>query len=415
MSRFSSQLNILLTERAARADISLDQFYPSSACHLDAMRFPLPKALTATTKEREVGVNQLRGPKQSRTSLDHPRIVSLLPFLTDIVHELGLHHLLVGVSHECDLVPEAHALNESPLPRVTSSKLHQVHHDAPLEQNICENILDSEDVSALWNSVTTSGTADLVPSLSQHLCSFYQVDMGKIAQLHPTIILTQLDSSPRTLLHPAKDEICHAAQLQIPSVSRVFAVSDSLFSTVDAVFELHEQIAALAGRPGGAKDVVTNANAKLGEIEKRSSAYLSNREVKVAVVQWPTPLYVAGGWVSSLIKNVCGPLASPLSDVGGPSVCIENSKSLFQNTTVIIFALCALNLSQTRRAVAPFVARAIANKFWDRTQTSVAIVDGRRLFAWLGASNVVESAQVVLEIVTGHPLYGHKGKLWEPW
>ena len=35
------------------------------------------------------------------------RVASLLPSATEIVGALGLQHLLVGVSHECDLAPEA--------------------------------------------------------------------------------------------------------------------------------------------------------------------------------------------------------------------------------------------------------------------------------------------------------------------
>lgn len=379
------------------------------------MRSPLSESSTVATKQNDADAYKTYDLKQPRASRDLPRIVSLLPFLTDIVRELGLQHLLVGVSHECDPFPEAHAFAGPRLPRITSSKLNQVPHDASLEQSFSEGILDVEGLSAMWNSVTSSGTAGLVPSLSQHLCSFYQVDMRKIAQINPTVILTQLDSSPRTPLHPSKDEICQAAQCQIPSVSHVLAVSDKLFSTVHAVLELHEQIAELAGHPDVAKDVVADAYAQLKEVEKQSFAYLSNGDVRVAVVQWPTPLYVAGGWVSSLVNKIFGPLASPLSSTTGPSVCIEDVKCLFQCTNVIIFALCALDISQTRRAVAPTVARAMTNKLWDQTQTVIAIVDGRRLFAWLGASNVVQSAQVLYEIVTSRAVYGHKGRLWEPW
>lgn len=379
------------------------------------MRLPLSKSSTVATKQSATDTYKSYDLKQPKATLNHPRIVSLLPFLTDIVRELGLQHLLVGVSHECDPFPKAHASAGPHLPCITSSKLNQVPRDASLEESFSEGILDAEGLSAMWNSITASGTADLAPSLSQHLCSFYQVDIRKIAQLNPTVILTQLDSSPRTPLHPSKDEICQAAQCQILSVSHVLAVSDEQFSTVRAVLGLHEQIAELTGHPAVAKDVVADAYAQLKEVEKQSFAYLSNRDVRVAVVQWPTPLYIAGGWVSSLVNKVFGPLASPLSSTACPSACIEDVKCLFQCTNVIIFALCALDISQTRRAVAPIVARAMSNELLDQTQTVIAIVDGRRLFAWLGASNVVQSAQVLYEIVTSRAVYGHKGRLWEPW
>ena len=35
-----------------------------------------------------------------------PRVASLLPSATEIMGHLKLQHLLVGVSHECDVAPE---------------------------------------------------------------------------------------------------------------------------------------------------------------------------------------------------------------------------------------------------------------------------------------------------------------------
>ena len=39
--------------------------------------------------------------------MSSPRIISLLPSATEIVGALGVSHLLVGVTHECDVCPDA--------------------------------------------------------------------------------------------------------------------------------------------------------------------------------------------------------------------------------------------------------------------------------------------------------------------
>lgn len=57
------------------------------------------------------------------------RIVSLLPSATEIVGFLGLKHLLVGVSHECDVLgPEDESVDalvaSGKLLRVTASTIH---------------------------------------------------------------------------------------------------------------------------------------------------------------------------------------------------------------------------------------------------------------------------------------------------
>lgn len=358
-------------------------------------------------------VKEVSSASQVKPLYENVRVVSLLPFLTDIVCELKLQHLLVGVSHECQA---AEYLGGTQVAQVTSCKLDPVNrNNTSLDQTILNDTLDCERLSAVWNSIAASSIAPFIPDLSDHLCSYYHVHVHKLFHLRPTLILTQVDNSPRTPLHPSTDEICQATRLQVPSVSNILAVSDVQFATVDAVFALHRHIAKLTGHPDAADQAITQARAQLLKVTKHTRAFTRNRVTKLAVVQWPAPLYVAGGWVASLVDAVCGPQSSPLSHAGGASVHIDDGSRLFQSSTVVVFALCALDIAQTRRAVAPFVRRAIDNGSCNIRDTSLAVVDGRRLFAWLGASNVVLSAQVLDEIITGRSAYGHKGILWQPW
>src|ERR1700722_8146742 len=88
------------------------------------------------------------------------RIVSLLPACTEIVCALGAEDLLVGRSHECDFPPQVKTL-----PVCTAPKL---------------------DVNA------SSGEIDRqVKTLLQDAGSIYRIDVEKLKELKPDLILTQ--------------------------------------------------------------------------------------------------------------------------------------------------------------------------------------------------------------------------------
>ena len=88
------------------------------------------------------------------------RICSLLPSATEMVFALGMQHLLVGVSHECDFPAQA-----VQLPRVTRSRIPPG--------------LSSREVD-----LAVSSTLDQTGSL-------YELDLDLLEKLQPDLILTQ--------------------------------------------------------------------------------------------------------------------------------------------------------------------------------------------------------------------------------
>src|SRR5215467_1642250 len=88
------------------------------------------------------------------------RVCSLLPSSTEIVCALGMGHLLVGVSHECDFPPEVAAL-----PKLTWS-------------NIASGLTGAEIDGAV--ACALGGGSGL-----------YGLDVALLERLAPTVILTQ--------------------------------------------------------------------------------------------------------------------------------------------------------------------------------------------------------------------------------
>jgi len=73
------------------------------------------------------------------------RIVSLLPSATEIVGALGLTHLLVGRSAECD-----YPANVSALPVVTSARIDsEVLSGAQIDQAVRDAVLDGSSLYAV--------------------------------------------------------------------------------------------------------------------------------------------------------------------------------------------------------------------------------------------------------------------------
>src|SRR5262249_53325837 len=88
------------------------------------------------------------------------RIVSLLPSATETLFALGLDREIVGVSHECDFPPQARAK-----PTVIHSRLPHDAAPAEIDQLVREYVSRGE--------------------------SLYSVDVDKLQELQPDLIITQ--------------------------------------------------------------------------------------------------------------------------------------------------------------------------------------------------------------------------------
>src|SRR5437763_13949520 len=88
------------------------------------------------------------------------RIVSLLPSATEILFALGLDREIAGVSHECDFPTQARTK-----PVVIHSRLPQEASPSEIDRLVREYVSRGE--------------------------SLYSVDVGKLEQLHPDLIITQ--------------------------------------------------------------------------------------------------------------------------------------------------------------------------------------------------------------------------------
>lgn len=320
----------------------------------------------------------------ARATATH-RIVSFLPFFTDIITNLGQAQLLVGTSHDCS--------KPSHVPSLTSPKL-------PLDRSLAP-----ADISTAWTLLSASACSDATDPaiLSTLLCSYYLVDIDKLRALNPTIILTHV-VSPATCNGTNATRLLPILKKFLPQLQTILSPDPK---TLTDVLGLYDTIARTLDVKTAAATSTTDLRVALADISARLAAFSVKRR-RVAIVQWTEPLYLAGAWVPEVVA-AGGGVDDLRVTAGGPSIPIH-PRELFEYD-VAIFAPCACTLSESRRIVAKFCAD------WAHvgigSKTRFVITDASYIFSSMSATSVVHSAQVIAEVVSGSHWFGHWAKLWD--
>lgn len=309
------------------------------------------------------------------------RVASLLPGLTDVIHDLDRSSTLVATSHEC------HSKCVGQVATVTSAGL--LHTD-----------ISALEVSAGWNATLFANP----PNLATHICSFYDTDIESLAAARPTVVLTHLRPQ-RQFSDPTPQDLRRAIRSVIPSVTHVISADPH---TLDEIYALHLSVSRVLHASRIAINLVETARHRLQHISQFvSKQLLDKKPPSLAVVQWTDPLYLAGDWVPEIVR--LSAIHDPFTSVGQPSVSVSVG-DLFQ-VEVIVFSLCALDLNACRKGVNAFWRK--HNHMLRNWPGTVIITDSTKLFSRVALSNVVQSAEVVAEIVTRSNFYGHRGSLWQ--
>ena len=235
------------------------------------------------------------------------RIVSLLPSATEILFALGLDREIVGVSHECDFPPRAR------------SKTVVIHSRLPHGASPAE-------IDRLVREFVSRGD------------SLYSVDVQKLEELHPDLIITQ--------------DLCH-----------VCAASPEDLGTALKRFDRRPEVLTLNPQDLGDvwRDILLvgeascrglQAEALVAEIGKRQGILErqldpSTRRPRVAFLEWLEPIYAGGHWVPEMIRCAGGEDA-----IGGartPSFRVHLQDVVEAKPDVLLIAPCGYSATQARQ------------------------------------------------------------------
>ncbi len=232
------------------------------------------------------------------------RVCSLLPSATEIVFALGLEHTLVGVTHECDYPPAA-----ARLPAVTRT-------------NIPAG-LSSHDIDATVAS--TLGTTG----------SLYELNVARLAQLQPDVILSQrLCEVCAVSAGRVEDAIA-----SLPSHPQVVNLEPH---SLDDILETIRTVGRLFGCDAQAEVVVNGLRGRLDAVASRTRGLPSRP--RVLCLEWVDPPYCGGHWMPELVALAGG--RDDLARPGQPSRRIAWRDVLEFAPEVIVLTCCGFSLER---------------------------------------------------------------------
>ncbi len=285
------------------------------------------------------------------------RIVSLLPAATEIVAALGATTRLVGVSHECDYPPEARAL-----PRVTSTAV------------------DSARPSGAIDRQVAAARATGEPPV--------RVDVELLRRLAPDVLIGQ---SVCDVCAVGTNELARAAAALEPRPAVVTLHAHSL----DGVFADIGRVGAALDLADEAAELVAGLRYRLRRLRRPPSPGRergTGGEVRVLLLEWLDPPYVAGHWVPELIAIAGG------VDVGsGPGARPRPWAELRALAPdLVIIACCGFDISRARMEFAAVTDPDALHLFRRR----VEFLDGNAYTSRPGP-RLVDAAEILSRLIAG--------------
>ena len=362
-----------------------------------------PQATLSSTvpEEAAVAASKLKPPE---------RVISLLGAATETIYRLGLSHILVARSHECDYPPDVLSLPCISRPRldVNASSLDidtavrsKAANGEPiykLDEEVLGNEVGNFD---LWIAQDHCRVCAITPKdlqQSKHIAAQsrsqavklrndeYEEQEDEPQQCYLDMSMRQLILKPSTLEDCLNDVLKIANALNVPE--RGFVLKQTLQQQLDRVAHL-----------------VKNRTI--------SSARACPR---VALLEWCDPIMGCGYWIPELVQLAGGQaLHCPPPGSGGATPTISFETLIDSKPDVIIFALCGFGLTRAAREIKDSTMfRSRSGSEMDRMERlkdicndRVYVIDGNYLVNRSGP-RVVESCEALCEAI--HPeLRGHFG------
>jgi iron complex transport system substrate-binding protein len=280
------------------------------------------------------------------------RVVSLLPAATEIVAVIGGAGVLVGVSHECDFPPQVKAL-----PRVTHTRVDPALPAAEIDRQMAE--------------AKRSGVAPI------------EVDLPILTRLRPDILIGQ---SVCDVCAVGTDELARVVRALDPTPWVVTLHPHTLADVFDDIVRVGDSME----RSDEAREVVAGLAQRVRQLEQ--SIAPRGAPVRVLVLEWLDPPYVAGHWVPELVALAGG------TDVGnavGARAVIRSWRELAKTAPdLVIIALCGFDEARARRELAAITdpdARALLSG-------RVEVIDGNAYTSRPGP-RLVDAAELLARLI----------------
>ena len=274
------------------------------------------------------------------------RIVCLIPSATDICVALGLHHHIVGVTHECDQSELQSSSKSSPVRVVTRDVLaeqnvvtqrdiHQRVQETAEQQTVClkQQRADENESTSLMDDIHT-----LYPILAQELLN-----------AKPTLIITQ--------------DLCQVCAPSSESVSRILHENGNaetiacrvLSLTPHSLHDVLDNIRTVA-KACGVLDrgiaLVQMLQTQLQLVQSIVRQHAPPRAPRMCVLEWLDPPFDGGHWILDM-DDIAG--IEPVRCCADDQTTAANQPKSRQvtwqaieqsNADVVLIACCGLDLQR---------------------------------------------------------------------
>jgi len=301
----------------------------------------------------------------------HPRIISLLPSATEIVAALGFVQDLVGRSHECDFPPGVEKLA----------------------------VCSSSKVPARGSSFEID---ERVKAIVAEGLSVYRVDVERLRELEPDLILTQTQCAvcavtPRDL----EEALC-------TWVGTEPAILSLEPNNLDDVWNDIRRVGDALGVSQRANELIASFTQRLADIRERTSAIKTRP--RVAAIEWLGPLMAGGNWMPELIEIAGG--RSLFAQGGEHSTWLDWPALVEADPEFILLLPCGFTIPQTIADLDLLTQNPAWSKLRATRSGEVYLIDGHHFFNRPGP-RLVESAEIMAEILhPDHFDFGHRGAGW---
>jgi iron complex transport system substrate-binding protein len=238
------------------------------------------------------------------------RIASLVPSTTEIVAALGLADALVARTHECDHPAQvAHAVP------VTRDLLPPGLSPAEIDEAVARSVRDVHTIYALDAVMLEAARPDVV--LTQSTCAVCAVDRASVAA-------------------------CSMGEARVVSYDP---------ATLAEILGGIREVAGTLGVPEEGDRLVEDLRGRLDAVAERAG---DRERPRVAVVEWPDPVYAPGHWLPDLVEASGG--RSVFGAAGVRSARSSVADLCASRPDVVVLAFCGYGLATTE-ALAGDLAR----------------------------------------------------------
>ncbi len=301
-----------------------------------------------------------------------PRIVSLLPSTTEIVHALGFGDDLVGRSHECDHPPGVETL-----PAVTEPKV--------------------------WLGGDSAAIDRQVREVLEQALSVYKVHTDVLRNLAPDVVLTQ---SQCEVCAVSADDVQQAVNDHLDGNAEVVALEPNALSDV---LDDIRRVASALGVPDRGDELATSMSLRIAAIAERTIELPRRR---VLTLEWIDPPMAAGNWMPELLAAAGG--LELFGQAGKHSPWLDWDAVAAADPDAIIVLPCGFDLDRTREEAKALTELPGWSQLRAVREGRVALVDGHRFFNRPGP-RLVDSTQILAEILQPEAFApSYLGDAWEP-